>query len=297
MKKLSVENIKSLLTELNKNKDQGVAIESSITDLRTKIKDYFEKKAILGFDIYRYSQFPLLEQSLVPHIFKTLYDDTIIDCLEYETFIFQSKIEKDFTNYFIDTGDGGFQIFDTPFHATIFAIYFQANIKRYNSGKTVKLSGLKDIVGELTIRYAITYDATHTYLNNFFGPSIINNARIMSKDKLNRMLIDENTFLWFTEMINGVENLQSLKIKDLSKISVFKEYKKPTTNLSSLIFSEKECKILSTYILKIGEIKSKMDTLSIHSLHIQTLMFSTNNIGLDKYTISLGNLNSSGISE
>jgi hypothetical protein len=295
MKELSYLNVKTFLKEYNEKLAKKTSHEVIMQSLKRKIQSHIETKAILGFDIYRYSQFPLLEQSLIPPLFKTLYEYTIGDCIQYEKFIFQEKKIENYTQYFIDSGDGGFQIFENPLQAITFAIYFQANIRRYNSGKDSSIIGFRDIVGEITLRYAITYDSTYAYNSNFYGVSIINNARIMAKDKLNRLLIDENTFSWCTKYLHGIENLQSMDYSDLQSIEAFKDYQK--VEKGSLIFLENESRIKNADVLKIGEIKSKLDILSIHSLHIQTLMFSNRMPKFSKYTITLGNLNSAGITE
>jgi hypothetical protein len=297
MKQLTFDNVYTLL---RKNRKQGKAPEWNkkiVTSIQKEISSFFDEKAILGVDIYQYSQYPQLEQSLIPHLFKSLYNATIQNCLDHESYIFQTLKSADFEEHFIDTGDGGFQIFDSPFHAVIFAIYFQANIKRYNSGKDTVHFELRKIVGEITLRYSITYGKIYRYAKNFYGPAIIANARIMSRDRLNRVLIDENTFCWFTQTINGIENLQVIDAQDFDQLDFFKKYKNTKAKNQSLIFEGDVNSIKSVHILKIGEIKSKQDVVSIHSLHIQTILNSKNVSGLRTFTISLGNLNSSGIAE
>jgi len=298
MKELTKENIEIILEEYKTKYLNGIQKESINKDVKETLNGFIETKAVLGFDIYRYSQYPIVEQTLIPHLFKKLYYLTITNCLDHEPFIFQSKTKVDVTNYFIDAGDGGFQIFDTPFQAVIFAIYFQANIKRYNSGDT-NTEDIWRIVGEITLRYSLTFDNIYSYSNNFYGPSIINNARIMAKDKLNRFLIDDNTVAWFTKEFNGIENLQIINYEeDFKNINLFKQVKKDENKkVQSILFGSKSAKILKVDLLRIGEIRSKLDILSIHSLHIQTQMYSGGENSFKKYTVSLGNLNSTGITE
>jgi len=297
MKVLTLAAIKNILKEFEERSKNGESKDAITIHLKNNVQNYFEDKAILGFDIFRYSQYLTVEQSLIPHLFKTLYRDTIMNCLNHEPYFFQFTNNIDFGKHFIDAGDGGFQIFDSPFHAIIFAIYFQANVKRYNSGKSFGSTSLRKLIGEITLRYCITYDATYSYNKNFYGPSIINNARIMAKDKLNRFLIDENTFGWFTEYFNGIENLQAITFKDISNVSIFNTYKAlADISKSTVLFEKNKPQILNVDILKIGEIRSKLDTLSIHNLHMQILLYSRNK-GFQKFTISLGNLNSGGITE
>lgn len=69
-------------------------------------------------------------------------------------------------------------------------MYFQANIVRYNSRNDTS-SALYEVIGEINLRYSLTYDNLYFYNKNYYGPAIINCARIMSKDKLNRFLLDK----------------------------------------------------------------------------------------------------------
>ncbi len=292
---MTSDSIDTILEKINQKESKKKSENEILLEIEKEIVRNFEKKAILGFDIYRYSQYPLLRQSIIPHLFKTLYYHTIYHCLKHEPYIFQNMKEEDFINHFIDTGDGGFQIFDTPFHAIIFALYFQANIKRYNANKETELEDMRRIVGEITLRYSITFDSVYSYENNYYGPAIITNSRIMSKDRLNRCLIDENTNCWFTEVFQGIENLQAIGLNDIAKLELFKNYKASLEKKPSIFFSGKECKILCVHVLKIGEITSKHNIISVHSLHIQTQMISKAPVGIPKFTISLGNINSSGI--
>jgi hypothetical protein len=298
MKELTKDDIKKILEEYKTKFSSGIAKESINKDVKEILNTFFESKAVLGFDIIQYSQYPIVEQTLIPHLFKELYNFTIDNCLNLEPFIFHSKTREDFTDYFIDPGDGGFQIFDNPFQAVVFSIYFQSNVKRYNSGKSLPLDILR-IVGEIILRYSLTYDSIYCYSNNYYGPSIIRNARIMAKDKLNRFLIDDNTVAWFTKEFNGIETLQILTFaEDFKNINLFKGVKKnESITEQTLLFGEKSSKILKVDLLRIGEIKSKLDTISVHSLHIQIQMMSSTPIPFNKYTISIGNLNSTGITE
>lgn len=286
MEKLTNEKVEDFLKENEDKLDNET--------LQQFFNPYFQEKAVLGFDIYRYSKFPLTEQSLIPYIFKKLYEYTIGNCLRHEKFIFQQYKRSDFNDNFIDTGDGGFQIFNSPFESLIFAIYFQGNIQRFNSGFLPNFKQLRDLVGELTLRYSLTLDMIYTFNSNFYGPAIINNARIIAKDKLNRFLIDENTHLWFRRNINGMENLIVLDEKDFEKIEPMKNFN--FENFESYLFDKEhdEVKILNVDLLKIGEIISKLDIVSIYSSRVQAYMKSDGR-ELRKIVVTIGNLNSSGI--
>ncbi len=294
-KKLTFKIIKDLL-EANPLKDKTKAIsDKNIKNIESQLQSYNSKKAVLGIDIYQYSQYQNIPQMLIPHLFKKLYNDTISHCIELEPFIFKNMRKKFFFDHFIDTGDGGFQIFENPFQALTFAIYFQSNISRYNSIHETT-ENIFEIIDEITLRYSLTYDNVYSFEKNHYGPSIINCARIMSKDKLNRFLIDENAKKWFSKEINGVENLQFLDIqKDCKEIAILKKDSDDEI-IESVIFDDTECKIHNVDLMKIGEIKSKLDILSIYNLRIQALMFSPSS-KYQKHAITLGNLNSNGLIE
>lgn len=260
--------------------------------IQERLQKYFKIKAILGFDIYKYGKFPIVEQTLIPYLFKTLYEGTIKNCLNQEIIIFQNFKRKNFAKNFIDTGDGGFQIFDNPMEAVIFAIYFQANIQRFNSGFIDSLVYLRELTGEITLRYSLTYDTIYRYNNNLYGTALINNARIISKDKLNRFLIDENTFDWFRREINGIESLLVINQSDFE----YMKFMKGTnfTEKGTYLFNKDISRFLNVASLKIGEIQSKQELFSIYNIYIQTFMSSPGK-RLRKITVSVGNLYSSGI--
>lgn len=266
-------------------------------------------KTVLGIDIYRYSKYNELPQNLVPFLSEIILKELIRHCLNHETYIFQKyENEEIFRKNMINTGDGGFFIFDTPIHAITFAIKFESIIRAFNSFHFYPK--LRNIMGTINLRYAITYDKVCRYRDNFYGAGIITNARILSKDKLNRVLIDENVYEWFLLNINGIENLMALTINDLHKINEFKQYDK--TKINTTTFFPVTIKndfysriginvgINNVDVQKIGEIVAKEDKISIYNLHIQhSAMFSDEQDSnkSSKFTISLGNLNVSGISD
>ena len=295
MKELKGLELDKLLKEkVSDNIEANGKIDIDSIDLY--LKQFIEKKAVLGFDIYQYSQFAPLKQNLIPHLFKKLYSTTIKNCLDNEDFFLQYKSKTEFENKLIDTGDGGFQIFDTPLEALIFSIYFQANIVRYNSGNK-NLSDLYNLIGEINLRYSLTYDNIYNYKNNFYGPAIINCARIMSKDKLNRFLIDNNSIVWFNSEINSLETCMLFDpIIDFPTIPIFKSKFDKKTYKSILFSTTNGNKIRCLDILKIGEIKSRLDSLSIFSIHLQ-VSFTSDGKAFKKYGITLGNLNSSGLAD
>lgn len=251
----------------------------------------------LGIDIYHYSDYPAEQQALIPFVFKLLYEEAVRLCVAQDQYVFQGHIGKrGLEEYFISTGDGGFQIFETPIHAIVFAINFAVMLRAYNAFKFHPQ--LRDFVGEINLRYAITTDTLFRFDRNFYGTAIINNARILGKDSLNRLLIDENTHNWFMININGVENLQTLELADLAMLGDFARYdraymKAPHENGT---FVKKYCEVTAADILKIGTILAKNTKLSIYNLHIQSKQLVDTRAKKPRYmTISLGNLNISGI--
>lgn len=308
MKKLTNKTLESILNKFNDQLKKGKE-EAIKQKLLGTLDNYYTTKTVLGFDIYRYSQFKKFDQTFIPYLFRIIMERTIGNCICHEPYLFQKIGEEELIENFIDTGDGGFLIFETPLHAVTFAIYFETNIKLYNSGNVV-YKDIHNAVGNISLRYAMTYDDIFKGANNFYGTAIINNARIMSRDKLNRFLLDKNSILWFNQNINGIESLQILNLdRDRDSIPILKTYKEVNKHkddntkddededILSLLFSEGWTSILRSDIMHIGEIRSKLDVLDIYSSHIQTKIISLEDESLDKYTVTIGNLNSSGLTD
>jgi hypothetical protein len=301
---------------------------SAIQDTEIQEKDFenvvdfeglvHQKKAVLGIDIYQYSQYEERKQIVIPFVFQRLLVRTFNVCLATEPFLFQKYNEKSFENRltkfletFIDTGDGGFLILDTPLHAVVFAMYFEAILRNYNSRFIYeKLNRFTD---SILLRYAITYGSVYKiesekerYFNNFYGAAIINCARIISKDRLNRCLIDAPTFDWFLYNTNGIETLICLPLSQLSKSRDFSDYSFPENagHSPSYCLPEKRTEgskgIERVDVLKIGEIQAKSQILSVFNLQLQfsyKLPFDSPESGKDVnfFTATLGNLNTQGI--
>ncbi len=258
--------------------------------------DYYEEKAVLGFDIYKYSQYTLIQQFYIPVAFDAIYMNTVKNVLENEDFFFSQYGSKlsDFQINFISSGDGGFQIFDNPIQCIVFAIYFQANINGFITGSSSTSHGKKvhAIIDTIDLRYAITLNSIYSFKSNFYGPGIINNARILSKDRLNRLLIDSNTMKWFLNNINSVENLLDINKDSFLLTNAFKDY---DNKLNSTLFGTRNT-FKAIDALKIGSIKVKDSLLNIYNLHIQAMLQLT--IGKHAYNnfiVTVGNLNTSGI--
>jgi hypothetical protein len=291
-----IDMTKITFSEINKI----ITSKTDVTDISSSLVQLFKGKSkivtVLGFDIYKYSKYKNLEQSLIPCVFKAIYNATIYNCITLEKYFFQKYKEKDdFIKLLIDTGDGGFQIFENPIEALIFAIYFQTNLRSFNSFWFY--DKLREIIGEITLRYALTTDTLYEFENNYYGAAIINNARIMSKDRLNRFLIDDFTIKWFDRNIKGIENIQKLCINDFEKIKSFDIYGTISEEKSCLIFPKKgeSHHILNSDILRIGEIEAKGDPFSVYSFHCQVSLTNLEEKGFNQYTVTLGNLNSTGL--
>ncbi|EMY71653.1 hypothetical protein [Leptospira vanthielii] len=227
----------------------------------------------------------------------------ILPIIKYDSLLFQKLINNSKIEIkFIDSGDGGFFIFDNPLLAFAFAIHFQEALTNYNTYHLYRKLRIK--VGEISLRYSITYDSLFQFDDNFYGASIINNARILSKDKLNRCLIDQNTHDWFLKYFNSIEQLSFITDKDLMKVEAFKDY--DFTNISNIEFSALSKKgkngvqtygIKNIYSQKIGLIKSKNTSLSIYNLQVN-FIYSIHNEQVTEFqniTSTLGNLNTSGL--
>ncbi len=258
--------------------------------------DTFEDKTILGIDIYHYSQYKPLEQALIPILFRIIFEQVASLCILNSSYIFQKyKNTETFDKLFINTGDGGFLVFDSPIHAVAYTINFQMVVRYYNSSRFYPK--LRKIIGPLGLRYAMTTDKIYRLDNNFYGSAIINNSRILEKDSLNRFLLDENTYQWLLQEINGIENLQLISINQLKKLSVFQDYEEISEGENE-IYPEKMGynfdKIITSDIQKIGKIISKSTPLSIYNLHLQFQGSLSNDN--QKVIVSLGNLNATGIS-
>jgi len=276
-----------------------------------KIQKLVEKKhTVVGIDIYQYSSFPTNKQVFVPHLFEQMYIYAWNLIKQNYSFIFQdyrnigdAKKSKyiEPIEYFISIGDGGYQILETPIHAILFILTFATIVRLYNSDLFMRKLYAK--IGNIELRYTITLDDLYKYRKNFYGAAIINNSRILSKDKLNRLLIDNNTHDWFLDRIVGIENLMSLRLSDLKDIEEFASYTKKKMGEGNNALIQKENNktskegIKSIDVQKIGKIKQKKTYLEVYNLHIQAIIHYINFFKtMEKIiTVSVGNLNTSGI--
>jgi hypothetical protein len=306
IKQLSHNDIKQILDQM----DKRVVFDKTniIPDHRqmyTRLKNYisYEKisrKSVLGLDLFQYSSYGEFEQTLIPFLLKILLESTVKLCLNNHSFIFQKYWPERIERNFISTGDGGFILFDNPLQSLLFASNFAVVLRAYNAYHF--FPRLRRIIGTLNMRYAITYDKVYTYNMNFFGRGIINNARILIKDNLNRCLIDEHVHSWFTTNLDGLENLQIITLNDIANIFEFsKDYDTSFLENGDEIFENEPTRkygIINSDILKIGNIQSKESSISIYNLHLQVTIQLVNDDDPNQkrlITVSLGNLNTTGI--
>jgi len=306
LKQLDHEEIKRMLEE----KDKRVVFDKTNIipdhrDLYSKLKQYINyeritRKAVLGIDMYQYSSYGEFEQTLIPFLFKTMFDSTIKLCTDNHPFIFQKYDPARINRNFISTGDGGFVMFDNPLQALLFACNFAVVLRVYNAYHYYPK--LRRIIGGINMRYVITYDKVYTFNANYYGRGIINNARILIKDDLNRCLIDEHVHSWFTTNLDGVENLQIVTLNEIANIFEFrKSYDTSFLDKKDEIFEKESSRkygIINSDILKVGFIKSKETSISVYNLHLQVTIRLTNDDDPSQtrlITVSLGNLNTTGI--
>ena len=306
IKALSHDEIQNILSDHDKRiifeKTNIIPDDGDLRELLHSYVDYNEinLRSVLGIDIYQYSSYGEFEQTLIPFMFKTIFSATIRMCLENHRFIFQEYDEARIERNFISTGDGGFLIFSTPLHALLFASNFAVVLRIYNAYHF--FPKLRSIIGGISIRYAITYDKIYSFENNFYGRAIINCARILQSDSLNRCLIDENAHRWFTLNMEGLENLQVITIEEIANISYFHDFDSTLikTNQDKIFGKDASRRegIINSDILKIGKIMSKETELNIYNIHLQVSLRLCNDDDPSQtklVTVSLGNLNTSGI--
>jgi hypothetical protein len=307
MKNITYEELESKLNTIDKKDNYSYddyeygdyinEIESNVNNLFT-----IETKAILGIDIYQYSQYEKEKQNLIPFVFDIIYKEAIRHAKTFEEYIF---CDCDFTGRFISTGDGGYIIFDKILHAFIFNLIFHEILRAFNSERLYPK--LSHFIEKLTLRSCITYDSIFYYNSNWYGRGIINNARILSKDKLNRFLIDENTNKWFIVKFNGIEGITQINIKKIHTIlsrenkpykTIFFHNSSEGSIVGTQVFEPN--KIKNVHIQKIGNVKAKNEEISVYNVEVQfttSMNDETDPLKIDNFMITVGNLNTAGIQD
>ena len=282
----------------NFSQDKDTALIEEIE----KLPSY--KRTILGVDIFHYSKMESYQQKILPFLIYELLTNTHF-ILTGAKYLFSRQSALDIIASRIDTGDGFFLVFETPIHAILFSTVFEAMMRLYNSFSL--LPETRAITGNITYRLAMTTDDIYktnfgSSNTNFYGKGIITCARILSKDKLNRFLIDENTYLWFLENIKGIENIPLITLREISKLPQFEDYDSQLIDVNNTIINDEDNfnrkdGIKSIDILKLFETDQKKDILNIYCIHIQaTVKIGSKKQDLEQHVnISLGNLNIEGI--
>jgi hypothetical protein len=302
------------LLDKNGIKVRDYSLKKAIDDFDIKISEKIEsnilklvnneetEKTVLGIDIFGYSQYEHNRQNLVPFIFDIIYQEAMHNIEDYDGCFFEGY---SFEKNFMSTGDGCFQLFDNPIQAFIFNSNFYVTMHRYNAGRFYP--ELRFYVGEIVFRSCLTTGKVFPYENNNFGSAIINNARILSQDKLNRLLIDENTNKWFLAKIDGIENLSEILLEDLLNIlEIFEDWgktaifrTKTTYNMNeSNKYGREYSKIKNCHVQKIGNITAKSDIISIYNVEIQMYMYIFDPNSTDTgsgMVVSMGNSNTTDI--
>jgi len=257
-------------------------------------------EAVLGIDIYKYSEYKILKQNLIPLVFNLLLNETIDSIINSNDLsLFKNDIEMLKTR-FISTGDGGFIFFNTPFHALIFNLHFHSVLHMYITGNFYP--NLSRYVGNITIRSAITFNDVYMYGNTSYGKAIIENSRILHKDRLNRFIIDKKTYNYFNKYFNGIETLSIMSTElikektgiDVTEMSFFRNDndKKNKNEFSDFPI------IRNIHIQKIEDLFSKNTKLQIYNIEIQysaKWYNSKNPILQELFLLTIGNLNINNI--
>jgi hypothetical protein len=289
------------------DKNDFTSIKVTLVDQKDKILEILKRnfpqnrKAVLGIDIYQYSQYETEKQVLIPILFEFLIDETKRWCKMYEQVIFANF---NLDSPYIDTGDGGFFVFDDPLQAIVFNIYFHTHLRTYNTGHYYQ--SIFNYLGEIILRTCITYDTTYSFKSNTYGSAIINNARIMSRDKLNRFIIDENTYSWFNVTIGGIENMKVAPLNEIYNglIEEVDTKGRLISESSRIINHSRTIKmepqpVENIHIQKIGTILIKKNEVSVYNLEIQ-VKISISDDEKPEYSMlfvtTIGNLNTEGIS-
>lgn len=258
------------------------------------------KKAVLGIDIYKYSKYDYNQQKLIPFIFSSFRRTAAKLFFDYEP-VFSSRYkngegEKDneLERDLVNTGDGGYLFFKNPIDAILFLTRFNTSLHLFNSYHLYP-NLRKYLGGPLTVRYTITYGRLYKIDSKYYGPAIIKNARIISKDKLNRFLIDDKTYEWFLLNTNGIENLPNLRLEQMDHL--IDPNSKDNESLKSVYFSHdtEGSHFQHIFCQKLEKISVKDDDFEVYNLMIQYFVNTAYNEKAVSFITSIGNMNCNGI--
>jgi hypothetical protein len=271
------------------------------TSKKARLAELLSSKiCVIGFDIYRYASLALDRQAFVPIVIDEIVNYSIHVMRQSYDYVFQRMDWDRYSELSIGTGDGRYYFVDTPLHGLLHVLMIASILRMYNSYHFLR--ELRAQVGQITARFAITYDSLYRYKSDVFGTAIVQNARLLSRDRLNRLLIDDHTHDWFMENIGGLEALMTLTLKDLSSINPFLLYdQKKMDGQNALIPKEALVSsregIKAVDVLKVGEISQKEQTLDVYSVHIQAAILYKHLLMQESalHTLTVGNLNTAGI--
>lgn len=277
---------------LNRDEIDGIPSKQLSELIHEEFKSDKNKYCVLGFDIYKYSEMEIDAQTLLPLVFSEVKEKALKEAFNNNKWLFQYyKSIDELSAKYIDTGDGGFIILNNPLEAIIILIYFCIFLRIYNFDP--QFENYYEIIKEINIRFAITYNNCYEYNHNYYGQSIIECARIMSKDKLNRLIIDKNTHNFFMNNFIGVENLSSINIDLLKESKYFKSYDFSINN-EDFFFDNKDQAVISNCIeLKCSQLIEKKTILDIYVVFLEVSIKIDS--GGNKIKISVGNLNTDGL--
>jgi len=259
-----------------------------------------KKMAVLGLDIFKYSEYEPNRQNLVPFIFDMIFNKTLNDIKKEEKAFFKD-IDIIGENKFISTGDGGFILFDTPLHAIIFNLRFFAVLHLFNTGHL--FPELSRYIGKIVIRSAITRDMVFKFNEKYYGKAIIDNSRILSRDRLDRFAISENVYDHFIKFFNGIENLPNLRIKDI--YDAYEEGKRDyniDVYAATQFFNQDRNTdlIKSIHVQKIERLISKNTELTFYNIEVQFFIDMYNDENETEkisFILSVGNLNANKLEQ
>ncbi|PKA14305.1 hypothetical protein [Leptospira haakeii] len=283
--------------------DDGKSKDEVIKEFISYVRGDETKRVVLGFDIYRYSSYEPDKQASITMLFNSLYISCINNLTKNHP-LFNSVTRDEFMQLFISTGDGGYQILHTPIHALIVLFNFHNVIVQYHTNPNLR--EFRNFLGSIELRYVITiediYRINHFSYVNHYGKGIIKNARIMSQDKLNRLLIDEEVYRWFSDNILGIENIVSLKWKDLFNIKDFENYSlaekiKGIEEFSPISTQEdnkdRQDEFVDCIPMRLEDLKTKDSSYVVYNIYLKTKFYNPNKETF-RYT-SIGNPNSNGL--
>lgn len=300
--KYEFSKIKEILNKEDSEDSFDFATKASNNEKQEKLEKELDKylrrqddkeQSVLGIDIYKYSKYDYEKQKLIPFIFSLLRNEAEQNFLRCEPFLKDYYSEKQLEQEMIHTGDGGFFIFRNPLDAVIFSLFFNIYLHLFNSFHFYPL--LRKYVGPITVRYTITYDQLYKIDSYFYGPAIIKNARIISKDMLNRFLIDNRTYEWFLLNTRGIENLPIIRLKELNHLFSIEKEDEESFLLGD---TEKDPGIRYVFCQKLEKINVKDDDLEIYNLTIQSVLTCYSDKDSDnsiRITSTAGNMNCNGI--